>query len=406
MKRFLSILLAVLMLAVMLPVTAMAADTNYCTIEGITETDGTTLKHFDTLTAAAKAWRESKGVVTSGNQFGSNNLGGSVNSVEWVISGGVATGDGEGVIGNNGAGQSILGIGYFTPSVTFGNIKVKGVNGAKITKTGNSYLVSAPGQNVVYENITFVDTVRIDSNPANLTFTNCKFEAGLRVPHSVDGANVTVENCTFTGNESSGYAIFVQGTMASMKINGNTISTCQRGINVQAGNNAVVTIDGNTIKNVTGKNDKGNTYGAAIQMTSAKSFTITNNTISDVAVNAFHIYESCAAESITIKDNYIAADYLIWNDANLSQEKIISAGNTLDIKYPGKAMTKETGVIESSTTINGTMVEHPIIIYPPTDDTSNTTTGNPTTGANDFVGIAAAAAVMALLGSAVILRKK
>ena len=47
-----------------------------------------------------------------------------------------------------------------------------------------------------------------------------------------------------------------------------------------------------------------------------------------------------------------------------------------------------------------------IIIYVPTDDTPNTTTGNPTTGANDFVGIAAAAAVVALLGSAVILRKK
>ena len=48
-----------------------------------------------------------------------------------------------------------------------------------------------------------------------------------------------------------------------------------------------------------------------------------------------------------------------------------------------------------------------------TGDTATTTftiskdaTKNPTTGANDFVGIAAAAAVMALLGSAVILRKK
>ena len=59
MKKLLSVVLALLMLAVMLPVTAMAEDTNYCTIEGITEADGTTLKHFDTLTAAAKAWRES-----------------------------------------------------------------------------------------------------------------------------------------------------------------------------------------------------------------------------------------------------------------------------------------------------------------------------------------------------------
>ena len=46
-----------------------------------------------------------------------------------------------------------------------------------------------------------------------------------------------------------------------------------------------------------------------------------------------------------------------------------------------------------------------IIIYVPTDDTPNTTTGNPTTGANDFVSTATAAALMALLGSAVILRK-
>ena len=46
-----------------------------------------------------------------------------------------------------------------------------------------------------------------------------------------------------------------------------------------------------------------------------------------------------------------------------------------------------------------------IIIYVPTDDTPNTTTGNPTTGANDFVSTAAAAAVMALLGAAALLRK-
>lgn len=45
-----------------------------------------------------------------------------------------------------------------------------------------------------------------------------------------------------------------------------------------------------------------------------------------------------------------------------------------------------------------------IIIYVPTDDTP-TTTGNPTTGANDFVGIATAAALMALLGAAALLRK-
>ena len=314
-------------------------------IVGLTDENEKTVT-FDTLTAAAKAWRESKGVVTSGSTFGMNSLG-TVDSITWVISGETAIGDGEGVIGNNGAGQSILGGGYFTPSVTVNNIIVKGVNDAKIAKTGDSYLVSAAGKNVVYENITFVDTVRIDSNPVNLTFKNCTFEAGFRMPHSATNGNVTIENCTFTGNESdSGYAIFAQGNMASFKISGNKISGCQRGINVQAGNDAVVTIYGNTIKNITGitKNDK--TYGAAIQLTSAKTFTITNNTISDVAVNALHIWASdngndkCNPDSIVIKGNTISAAYLCWNQADYAMSKVTSSGNTVNVTNAGKCVTK------------------------------------------------------------------
>ena len=327
-------------------------------IVGLTDENKKTVT-FDTLTAAAKAWRESKGVVTSGSTFGMNSLG-TVDSITWVISGEVAIGDGEGVIGNNGAGQSILGGGYFTPSVTVNNIIVKGVNDAKIAKTGESYLVSAGGKdaNVVYENITFVDTVRIDSNPVNLTFKNCTFEAGFRMPHSATNGNVTIENCTFTGNESDGgYAIFAQGNMASFTISGNTISGCQRGINVQAGNDAVVTIDGNTIKNITGITKNDRTYGAAIQLTSAKTFTITNNTISGVAVNALHIWANdagtvkCNPDSIVIKDNTISAAYLCWNQADYAMSKVTFSGNTVNVTNAGKCVTK-TEVIDSSFTLN------------------------------------------------------
>ena len=289
-----------------------------------------------------------------------NSLG-TVDSIAWVVSGEVAIGDGEGVIGNNGARQSILGGGYFIPAVTVNNITIKGVNDAKIAKAGDSYLVSAAGKNVVYENITFVDTVRIDSNPANLTFKNCKFEAGLRMPHSAEAANVTIEKCTFTGNESSGYAIFAQGpkngSMESFTIKGCEISNCQRGINVQAGNNAVVTINGNTIKNITGKTSNGFTYGAAIQLTSAKTFTVTDNTISDVAVNALHIWMSDNGstkrdpESITIKDNNISAAYLCWNQANYDMSKVASSGNTVNIANTGECVTK-TGVIGSTFTLS------------------------------------------------------
>lgn len=303
---------------------------------------------YETLTDAAKAWRESKHVVTSGNTFGTNSLG-TVNSITWSVSGVVAIGNGEGVIGDNGAGQSILGGGYFTPSVTVNSITIKGSNGAKIIKTGDSYLVSAAGQNVVYEDITFVDTVRIDSNPANLTFKNCTFEAGFRMPHSAANGKVTIENCTFTGNESSGYAIFAQGNMASFKVTDSTISNCQRGINVQAGDSAVVTISNNNIKNITGVTKDNFTYGAAIQLTSAKTFSVTENTISDVAVNAFHIYSGCSAESIEIKDNIISAAYLCWNEANYTN--VTSSGNTLNISNAGKCVTK-TAEIESTFALN------------------------------------------------------
>ena len=324
-------------------------------IVGLTDENEKTMT-FDTLTAAAKAWRENKNIVTSGNAFGGNSLG-TVDSITWVISGETAIGDGKGVIGNNGAGQSILGGGYFTPSVTVNNIIVKGVNDAKIAKTGDSYLVSAAGKNVVYENITFVDTVRIDSDPVNLTFKNCTFEAGFRMPHSATNGNVTIENCTFTGNESSGYAIFAQGNMASFKISGNKISDCQRGINVQAGNDAVVTIDGNTIQNITGITKNGQTYGAAIQLTSAKTFTITNNTISDVAVNALHIWESdngtvkCNPDSIVIKGNNISAAYLCWNEANYDMSKVTFSGNTINATDTVYCVTK-TGVVLSTFTLN------------------------------------------------------
>ena len=304
---------------------------------------------YDTLTAAAKAWRESKGVVTSGGTFGGNNLG-TVDSISWLISGAVELGDGAGVVGNNGAGDNIFAGGYLTPAPAVKNVIVKGVNGAVIKKTSDAYRVSAGGQNVVYDGITFEGEVRIDSNPQNVTFKNCTFKEGLRMPHTAANANVTVEGCTFTGGESSGYAIFMQGaTTANVKIISNEISACQRGINVQAGNSAVVTINNNRIHGLTGKTENGFTYGAAIQLTSAKTFTVTGNTISNVPVNAFHIYSGCSADSITIKNNNISADYLCWNQANYN--KITSSGNTVNITNTGKCVTK-TEVIDSSFTLN------------------------------------------------------
>ena len=401
MKKLLAMLLTLVM-ALSVTTISWADENNYVTIDGLIDESGALIR-YDTLTAAAKAWRESKNIVTSGNTFGGHpaNLT-EVESIAWTIHGTVETGDGAGVVGSNGAGDSIFGGGYFTPAVTVKSVTVKGVDNAKVAKTGDSaYRVSAAAQSVAYEGITFVDTVRIDSNPANLTFNNCKFEAGLRMPHSAAGANVTVDNCKLSGN-ADGYAVFVQGTMASFKIANSTISNCQRGINIQAGNDAVVTIDNNTISDLTDANK-----GSAIQLTSGKTFTVTNNTISNAPANAFRIYKNCPAESITINNNTISAKYLCWNQG-YDMSKVSSADNTCSIEVPGACAVGGNEIAQSDFTINVKTV--PARYYynsttTTTDTKADGTKGSPKTF-DAGVGIYALTAVLSVTGMAYVGKKK
>ena len=402
MKKLLSVVLALLMLAVMLPVVAMADDANYCTIEGITEADGTTLKHFDTLTAAAKAWRESKGVVTEGNTFGANNLG-TVEAIVWNIYGTVPVGDGAGVAGDNGAGDCIFTGGYFTPAVTVSKVTVTGHNNATISKTNDKYRVSVNADEVVFANITFEDTMRNDSNPGSLTFTNCTFKAGLRMPHARDNSTLKVENCVFTGSEEKGYAIFVQGTMTNVVLSGNQISNAKCGMNIQTAP-ATVSITGNTITNLTGKDANGGKYGSAIQLTSGASFTVTDNIINIAnGLNAFQLYEGLTAE-VTISNNKVTADYLIWNQAP-ETTTISSADNTLNIKNANLANAKGE-LVPDETVINKAAPTQIVIITPAGDTPKTEPEKNPTTGANDIVAAAAALMAVSALGMAVLSRKK
>ena len=299
--------------------------------------------NYETLTEAAMAWRESKGVVTSGDQMGANSIG-TVDNVTWLISGKVAVGDGKDVTGTSG---SVLGLGYFYPAVTFNNITITGV-GTDSAITGGSVRVG--GKNVVFENIKFTDEVRIDSNPSTLTFKNCTFENGLRIPHSASNAELVVENCKFINDGTHDYAIFVQGNnVATAKFVGNEISGYMRGMNIELGNNAVVTIEKNRIHDLTGMTENGYTYGSAIQMTTAKSFSVKENTITNVPANAFHIYSVCTASISFIGNTVENAKYLCWNEAN--NTNITSSGNTVTVSVSGKA-TNKTEEIASDFTLN------------------------------------------------------
>ena len=404
MKKLLSVVLALLMLAVMLPVTAMAEGTNYCTIEGITEADGTTLKHFGTLTAAAKAWRESNGIATTGGNMGGHpeNLT-SVDSISWVISGSVGTGDGTGVVGTSG---SLLSGGYIYPSIAINNVYIRGVNNAELKNElgSDDYALTAGGKNVVYDGITFPEYVSFNFGAENVTFKNCTFKGGLKVMQAI---NVTVDNCKFEGDGSKDFAFFAQSvpanSMKAVQFKNNTVSSFMRGINVQADSTATVSITGNTITNLTGYTKNDQTYGAAIQLTTGGEFIITNNKIDVNTGNAFRFYSGLNAD-VTISDNIIKAPYLVWNQAELLNEKITSQDNKLTITNPNKAATSD-GALEDATVIKAAPTQ--IVIITPAGDTPKTEDQkNPTTGANDMVAAAAALMAVSALGMAVLSRKK
>ena len=405
MKKLLSVVLALLMLAVMLPVVAMADDANYCTIEGITEADGTTLKHFDTLTAAAKAWRESKGIATSGGNFGSHPDELTIDSISWVISGSVNSGDGTGVNGNNNNNGLLLSGGYVYPAVKANSIYVKGVNNAELkNEIGSDYALSAAAKTVEYDGITFPEYVSFNTEAENVTFKNCTFKGGLKVMQAI---NVTVDNCKFEGDGSKDFAFFAQSvpanSMKAVQFKNNTVSSFMRGINVQADSTATVSITGNTITNLTGKDANGGKYGSAIQLTSGASFTVTDNTINTKNVNAFHLYNGLNA-AVTISNNKVTADYLIWNQAP-ETTTISSADNTLNIKNANLANAKGE-LVPDETVINKAAPTQIVIITPAGDTPKTEPEKNPTTGANDMVAAAAALMAVSALGMAVLSRKK
>ena len=398
MKKLLSVVLALLMLAVMLPVTAMADDANYCTIEGVNG-------KFDTLTAAAKAWRESKGIATSGGNFGSHPDELTIDSISWVISGSVNSGDGTGVNGNNNNNGLLLSGGYVYPAVKANSIYVKGVNNAELkNEIGSDYALSAAAKTVEYDGITFPEYVSFNTEAENVTFKNCTFKGGLKVMQAI---NVTVDNCKFEGDGSKDFAFFAQSvpanSMEAVQFKNNTVSSFMRGINVQAGSTATVSITGNTITNLTGYTKNDQTYGAAIQLTTGGEFIITNNKIDVNTGNAFRFYSGLDAD-VTISDNIIKAPYLVWNQAELPNEKITSQDNKLTITNPNKAATSD-GALEDATVIKAAPTQ--IVIITPAGDTPKTEPEkNPSTGANDMVAAAAALMAVSALGMAVLSRKE
>ena len=467
MKKLLSVVLAILMLAVMLPVTAMAEEVNYVTLE---LTYGSNVsneaiaaakavyenKQYTTCKAANEAYMALFGVtwekgyldVTDNNAplHEYRGTSGSVTEVKYYIHGTLA-----GFTSLQSNGNQIdctIGGNHEIFRTSYSIIGVNNADGSKAKLTdGNVQAYVAGGYDNMYtsygkltiDNIEFATTksTTVGASAANGTvgstntatgemeIKNCKFNGRLYVYDNFENTGMTynIHDNVFDGTNYSGdsnaYPIFAQCKGGNtLNIKNNNISGYARGINIDHGNiNAV--IEGNIIS-VT------DTGRSCIQLTRLASTKVENNTMKLTGGNAITLHKellNCVKPEITVSGNTInGTGYLIYDDSkgaftNENLNLTITKDNTV-AKTVNTTQGVKDGEIHPLSEIVKTKVENnvvpggstggTIVIVPDrTEDTPKTEPEkNPATGANDVVAAAVALMAVSALGMAVLTRKK
>ncbi len=423
MKRFLSILLAVLMLAVMLPTTALAAgaptqegnvwkNVNPKNIQALLDGEHGSI---DNMTIELSEGNYDKIEFGRATEYAGSNteyyLGGTASSpdaIKQAIAAHPQGGAGTPVYVRNmsnvtlkaadGAAVTINGLVAFGGQVNSTKWYSKDFVAGRVAENNNtSYYINQKWNNITFEGLTFTGGVNIEAYEGNTLIDNVKFD---RCKFNVSDTDTNKANCI---------RLNVDGNQA--KADNLVVTSCE----FTDGYTAVLT-DGMPNVTVTGSTFSGLTKHAINPMMNWPNapgygrITVTGNTFKNMSTDAtsgtiLRMGAVGAGAVLTIKNNTATEGITLANSVKVNS--LADSGITYDIS--GNNWGENLKFSEEFKNVVDKPIPEPsgpIIIYPPTDDTPNTTTGNPTTGANDFVGIAAAAAVVALLGSAVILRKK
>ena len=393
MKKFLSLALALLMAAVLLPTTALAADPNLVKV-GKDE--------YATLEAAiAKATPDENGVITytilgkvtvtstdSWIQVVRAGLS-NVKEVKFVAGQGVT--DAEIVINNS---VSVLADQEYDIDVSFENLTLSHPKGEWVQDLGHATEF-------------FTCCLRNKGAAENtVTYTNCTFPNG--VCNNQYGKTI-FDNCNFTNNTSGLYNLWNYGGNTEIK---NSTFTGTRGIKAYnegtLGTAPTITISNTSFTGLTEK--------AAVVVSKATDITFNDVNVTKCGQGLINkdIEKGTLETTIVANGTGINAEFKITatttEDAAKNEMKITEGTFTdnpdsvKDYLPEGKTINSDGAVVDKGATppTGGT-----IVIITPSEDTPKTDDQkNPSTGANDFVGLAAAAAVVALLGSAVVLRKK
>lgn len=384
MKKLLSLALALLMLAVMLPVVSMADEIKWEDGKNVYWQAGDTSGQTATLAEALKAAYMAKGDITitcrPNSDVGSLTHGHVADNITIIGYGAYISG-----------GECDLEVDTYRYDRTTGKQDENGVYLEKnITITAsNLYNLGVWGErhtnHIVNINLTNCDgkapvnlqRVYISGTAGvnNITVTGCNFLTKATALYSNADGTVVIDNCTFNGGQ--------------VPVN----------FNHKANGIQTVTVKNSTFTNC-GDAGEWSAFAAPVRFvnsgTGSLDATIENNTFTGTVGNNGDILLGDYREGET-SNNFTAT--ITPNGTT----KVRNSGNTDE-------PTPITGKVTADAKGNITHVQEEgpsqIVIISPTQETPKTDDQkNPTTGANDLVAVAVAAAALALAGSAIILRR-
>ena len=424
MRKLLSVVLALLMLAVMLPVTAMAEDGDPTCVNGVWQ-NVTSANVQDVLDGRYDPIDNTTIVLTAGT-YGRLELGRATahenSKTEYYLSGNKSTvgeirddinahliGGGAGkreyvrnmsnvtIKAADNATVTINGLVAFGGQVNSTKWYSKDFVADRVAENNNtSYYINQKWNNITFEGLTFTGGVNIEAYQGNtlidnVKFENCKFSITdnpsktycirLNVDGNVAKANnLVVEKCEFTNGLT---AVLTDG-MQNVTVTGSTFSgLTKHAINPMmerpgAPGYGRITVTGNTFKNMS--SDSSGTILRMGDVGAGAVLTIKNNTATEGITLANSVKATSLADGITYN---ISGNN--WRE-NLKFSEAFK--NIVDEPIPEPSA--------------------PIVIVPDrTEDTPKTDDQkNPTTGANDMVAAAVALMAVSALGMAVLSRKK
>ena len=403
MKKFLSLALALLLLAVMLPVTAMAATAAPSWAGNVDFASATTgVKYTNNLgdvvesneKTALVAYQKDGAIVYAADVYAAIKEG----ATEIYCKENATVPMRDRAVDTQRTPDLTNSLTIYANGATFGYGQIS-VNMTDAGKAANITVTVYDAKNIEIWGCTPNDGVTQNFNMINCTNigTSATGDSGIMVyiTGKTGTVNLSVENCHIEKNSSGIY----MSTNGSLKVTNTTFVDCATGIKASYKGAGTRT---DTIENCTFTNC-GCTEGMA------------GNTawLKDDSAAIIYKNSGTGTADVTITNNTI--------NGTLTRDSLgdIRLNNVTATITPNGPTTVYTGIKDKPETIpgkvtvsNGTITpveqEGPttIVIISPTQDTPKTDDQkNPTTGANDLVAVAVAAAALALAGSAIILRK-